>query len=128
MRVAGVTQGSASPECINDSTRASRFPNFPPGCKLAKSSSLNPRRSLKVTASASPNASIAVVEAVGASPSAQASCAIEQSNATSAAAAKVENVERTLLSAAFDFCFLPAPGIATAAPPFALFEGWEFRP
>ena len=63
-----VTHGTASPVCISDSTRASRFPNFPPGCRLAKSSSLNPRFSESVTASASPNASMVVVEAVGASP------------------------------------------------------------
>src|SRR5450755_3629061 len=134
-----VTRGKASPECINDSTRANRFPSFPPGCKLAKSSSLKPRRSLNVTASASPNASIVVVEAVGANPSAQASCAIEQSNATSAAPANVENLERTFLSAAFDFSsgapFLARPlrekwGLSLpdlteeTAPPFAPFEGW----
>src|SRR5271155_1279617 len=88
--VSGVTHGSAGPECIKDSTRANRFPNFPPGWRLAKSSSLNPRFSLSVTASASPRASIVVVEAVGASPSEQASSAIEQSRATSAAAAKVD--------------------------------------
>src|SRR5215467_5810584 len=90
MRVEGATRGSASPVCISDSTRANRFPNFPPGCKLAKSSSLNPRRSLNATASASPKANIVVVEAVGASPREQASCATEQSRATSAADARVE--------------------------------------
>src|SRR5215467_7122042 len=107
MRVEGATRGSASPVCISDFTRANRFPNFPPGCKLAKSSSLNPRRSLNATASASPKASMVVVEAVGASPKEQASCAMEQSKATSAAAARVETVcvERTLLSAAFDLDF-----------------------
>src|SRR5580704_10171233 len=90
MLVFGATRGIASPACIRDSTRANRLPSFPPGCRLAKSSSLNPRRSLNVTASASPKASIVVVEAVGASPKEQASCATEQSRATSAAAAKVE--------------------------------------
>src|SRR5260370_878075 len=104
--VCGLTRGSASPECISDSTRANLFPSFPPGCKLAKSSSLNPRFSLSVTASASPNASIVVVEAVGARPSEQASLAIEQSSATSAACAKVDaGVERAPSPADFDFDF-----------------------
>src|SRR5271170_4047986 len=102
--VSGVTHGSAGPECIKDSTRASRLPSFPPGCRLAKSSSLNPRFSLSVTASASPKASIVVVEAVGANPSEHASSAIEQSKATSAAEAKVDAcVERAPSPADFDF-------------------------
>src|SRR5271157_5576319 len=88
--VCAVTRGTASPECISDSTRASRLPSFPPGCRLAKSSSLNPRFSESATASASPRASMVVVEAVGASPSEQASLEIEQSKATSAAEARVE--------------------------------------
>src|SRR5579864_1335346 len=119
MRVEVATHGNAFPLCINDSTRANRFPSFPPGCRFAKSSSLNPRLSLRVTASASPNASIVVVEAVGASPSEQASCATEQSKATSPAAAKVEMecvepacvefacMERALLPAAFDLDLCP---------------------
>src|SRR5271154_1347669 len=93
----------ASPECINDSTRASRLPSFPPGCKLKKSSSLNPRFCESATARASPKASIVVVEAVGASPSEQASMEIEQSKATSAEDAKVEaRVERALPTVADD--------------------------
>ncbi len=60
------------------------------------------------TASASPSASIVVVEAVGASPSAQASCAIEQSSATSAAAAKVDNL------------FIPLSSRANARDPLLL--------
>src|SRR3984885_11444864 len=136
--VCGKTQGRSSPECISESTRARRLPSLPPGCRLAKSSSLNPRFSLKVTARASPSASIVVVEAVGARPSEQASCAIEQSSVTSAADAKVEQpcvdhvcvdvacMERALLPAAFDFCLLSGANTAEAAPPFALFEGWDF--
>src|SRR5207244_10205691 len=66
--VSGLTRGTASPVCISASTRASRLPSLPPGCRLAKSSSLKPRFSASAIASASPNASMVVVEAVGASP------------------------------------------------------------
>src|SRR5215467_7985641 len=91
--VLAVTRGKASPECISDSTRANCFPKLPPGCRLAKSSSLNPRFSERATASASPRASMVVVDAVGARPRLQASLATEQSSATSAAAANVDNLE-----------------------------------
>src|ERR1019366_7898054 len=76
-----------------------------PGCRLAKSSSLNPRFSESATANASPRASMVVVEAVGASPREQASWEIEQSKATSEEEAKVEargvdaSVGRTLFVA-----------------------------
>ena len=88
--VFGVTRGTASPVCIRLSTRARRLPSLPPGWRSAKSSSLKPRFSARVTAKASPSANIVVVEAVGASPSEQASLAMEQSNETSAADASVE--------------------------------------
>ena len=88
--VSGLTRGTASPVCISASTRASRLPSLPPGCRLAKSSSLKPRFSASATASASPKASMVVVEAVGASPRVQASLAMEQSSATSAAETRVE--------------------------------------
>src|SRR5208337_3799898 len=90
--VARVTRGMASPVCMSEETRAKRLPSLPPGCRLAKSSSLNPRRWERATASASPSANMAVVEAVGASPSEQASCATEQSRAISAACARVDRV------------------------------------
>src|SRR5215472_13176624 len=91
MRVLDATRGNESPLCISASTRASFFPSFPPGCRFAKSSSLKPRRSESATASASPRASIVVVDAVGASPNEHASFATEQSSAMSAASAKVES-------------------------------------
>src|SRR5664279_3308976 len=92
MGVDDLTRGTAFPVCIREDTRIKRLPSLPPGCRLAKSSSLKPRRSDNATASASPRASIVVVEAVGASPSEQASLATEQSSAMSAACANVDKV------------------------------------
>src|SRR5882762_336255 len=82
----------ASPLCISASTRASFLPSLPPGCRLAKSSSWNPRFSERATANASPRASMVVVEAVGARPREQASLSTEQSRATFAASARVESL------------------------------------
>src|SRR3974390_3194366 len=90
MGVDGDTRGRASWQCMSVDTRLSRLPSLPPGCRLAKSSSLNPLFSESATASASPNASMDVVDAVGATPKEQASLATEQSKATSAACASVE--------------------------------------
>src|SRR5262249_53777337 len=73
----------------------------------------NPRRSPTATATASPKPSTAAVEAAGASPKEQASCATEQSKATSAAEPKVE---------------MPDSLLDVGAPLFAIFEGWESRP
>ena len=100
MLVSANTRGRASPLCISASTRASFFPSLPPGCRFAKSSSLNPRFSESATASASPSASIVVVEAVGARPNEQASFATEQSSAISAASAKVESLLLLVLASA----------------------------
>ena len=40
----GRTRGTASPPCISASTRISRLPSRPPGCRLAKCSSRKPLR------------------------------------------------------------------------------------
>ncbi len=66
---------------------SSRRPSAPPGCERAKSSTEKPRASSTVSASASPSASAAVVLAVGASPSGQASLSTLASRCTSAACA-----------------------------------------
>ena len=72
-------------------TRVSkRRPSAPPGCERAKSSALNPRASSSATASASPSASCAVVLAVGARLSGQASFSTPLSSTTSAWRARVE--------------------------------------
>src|SRR5580704_987412 len=116
MRVLATTFGMSSPVCIRDSTRASFFPSFPPGCRFAKSSSLKPRFSDRATASASPNASMVVVDAVGASPREQASLATEQSSATSAASASVESPDRVRRA-------LPPGSPAQIASPVMLISG-----
>ena len=60
------TAGIASPVAITSSTLVSRRrPSAPPGCERAKSAGPKPRASRQATASASPSASIAVVEEVG---------------------------------------------------------------
>src|SRR2546425_1437885 len=69
------------------STRMRRLPSLPPGCRLAKSSCLNPFSTSTVIASASPIASDAVVLAVGTRFIGQASSVTLQSIATSAACA-----------------------------------------
>src|SRR5450830_532418 len=70
----GVTAGMASPLRITSRTCVSRRrPSAPPGWERAKSSSMKPRASSNETASASPMAKVAVVLAVGARFSVQAS-------------------------------------------------------
>ena len=70
-------------------TLSSLRPSLPPGCSTWKSSPEKPLRSSMATASASPSASITVVEVVGASPMGQASGASGSSSTTSAACARV---------------------------------------
>ena len=82
------TIGSASPLTMTSRTRVSRRrPIGPPGCERAKSSTEKPRASSSAIASASPSASVAVVLAVGARPSGQASASTAASRCTSAACA-----------------------------------------
>ena len=69
----GATRGRSSPLCISCSTRSSWLPSLPPGWNTAKSRAEKPRRSSSATASASPSASMQVVEVVGARPIGQAS-------------------------------------------------------
>ncbi len=88
--VSGETRGMSSPVCIRSSTRSSCLPSRPPGWSTAKSSTVKPRRSRSAMLSASPIASAAVVEAVGARPSGHASVRIETSRCTSAACASGE--------------------------------------
>src|SRR5262245_42336625 len=84
------TMGHLSPACMRDSARISRLPSFPPGCRLAKSSCLNPFSTSSVMASASPIASAAVVLAVGTRFIGHASSTTLQSIATSAACARLD--------------------------------------
>ncbi len=85
------TAGTRSPLCIRSATFSSRRrPSVPPGWLSAKSSGVKPRASRSATASASPIASVAVVLAVGARFSGQASCSTETSRCTSADLASVE--------------------------------------
>ena len=72
--------GTSSPRCTLISFR----PNCPAGWNIAKSSAVNFRSFITVSASASPSASIAVVEALGASPSGQASSIFPIASTTSA--------------------------------------------
>ena len=74
----------------SDTKVSKRRPNMPPGCERAKSSGLNPRASSKATANASPIAICAVVLAVGARLSGQASLSTPQSITTSAWFANVD--------------------------------------
>src|SRR5471032_907464 len=90
-RTSAATDGTASPLRMTSRTWVSRRrPSAPPGCERAKSSSLKPRRSSSATASASPSASVTVVDAVGARFSVQASLATETSRCTSASFARLE--------------------------------------
>ena len=85
------TAGTCAPLRITSRTRVSSLrPSAPPGCERAKSSSLKPRASSSATASASPMASCAVVLAVGAKFSGQASRATLLSSATWACLASVD--------------------------------------
>ena len=96
------TIGSAAPMRMTSRTWVSnRRPSAPPGWERAKSSTENPRASSTVSASASPSASAAVVLAVGASPSGQASVSTLASRCTSAACAS-------------DECSLPVSAISLA--------------
>ena len=89
----GGTCGTSPPLRMMSATRVSRRrPSAPPGCERAKSSALKPRASSSATASASPSASCAVVLAVGARLSGQASFSTPLSSTTSAWRARVESV------------------------------------
>ena len=83
-------------------------PNAPPGWERAKSSGLKPRASSRATASASPSASWAVVLAVGARLSGQASFSTPLSSTMSACRASVD---------------FNAPVIATIGTPSRLSTG-----
>ena len=56
MGVSGVTSGSSSGPCIRSPTRLRPAPILPPGCSTLKWLAVNPRRSSKATAKASPSA------------------------------------------------------------------------
>ncbi len=85
------TCGTSSPVRMMSVTRVNRRrPSAPPGCERAKSSALKPRASNSATASASPSASCAVVLAVGARLSGQASFSTPLSSTTSAWRARVD--------------------------------------
>jgi hypothetical protein len=88
--VARGTIGACSPEVISWSARINRFPSFPPGCRLAKSSWRKPLATSSVIASASPKGEGAVVLAVGTRLSGHASFETWQSSATSAALPSVD--------------------------------------
>ena len=83
--------GISSPACMRSATLASRAPRRPPGCRPAKSSGVKARLSISATASASPRASVIVVEVVGARPTEQASGAGGSRRAMSAARSSVES-------------------------------------
>ena len=81
----GGTEGASAPGRMTSLTSVSNLrPKAPPGCERAKSSALNPRASSRATANASPMASCAVVLAVGARLSGQASLSTPLSRAMSA--------------------------------------------
>ena len=85
------TEGTSSPVRITSRTCVSRRrPSAPPGCERAKSSAPKPLASSSATASASPRASAAVVLAVGARFSGQASLSTRASRCTSASRASAE--------------------------------------
>ena len=89
--VSGRTMGRSLPRRMtSDTCSSSRRPSAPPGCERAKSASVNPRCLRSATASASPIASVAVVLAVGARLSGQASAGTLTSRCTSASRASVE--------------------------------------
>ena len=66
MGVASATSGISA--CIRSATVASRAPSLPPGWKVRKCSGVKRRCSISATASASPSASVMVVEVVGTMP------------------------------------------------------------
>ena len=87
----GSTTGRSSPVRITSATCSSSLrPSAPPGCERAKSCGVKPRASSSATASASPIASVAVVLAVGARLSGQASSATLTSRWTLAARARFD--------------------------------------
>src|SRR5947208_13542688 len=80
------------PASMTSATRSNKWrPNVPPGWRAANCSRRNPLTSSSVTARASPSASAAVVLAVGASVSGQASSATLASSTTSAWRASTES-------------------------------------
>ncbi len=87
----GATCGKSAPLRITSLTWVSSLrPSAPPGCERAKSSALKPRASSSATASASPKASCAVVLAVGARLSGQASLSTLLSSVTPECRASVD--------------------------------------
>ena len=88
------TRGTRLPVRIRSRTFAKRIPIEPPGCSSAKSRSPNPRRSESDSARASPSASIAVVDAVGARLRGQASRGMAAEIAICAALAAGESALR----------------------------------
>ena len=89
--VCGRTRGTSAPRRMMSSTRVNtRRASAPPGCERAKSTAVKPRASSSATASASPIASAAVVLAVGARLSGQASSGTLTSSTAAAASARFE--------------------------------------
>jgi len=87
-RSAEATRHSASGR-ITSFTLVSLRPKLPPGWNFTKSRGLNSRMRAITSASASPNASMAVVEVLGASPNEQASRIGPRSSTTLALRANV---------------------------------------
>ena len=77
------TQGLRSPVRISSPTLISLRPRSPPGWKRAKSSGPKSRPSCTTSASASPSASMAVVDALGARPCGPGSAICPSSSTTS---------------------------------------------
>ncbi len=84
------TSGFAFPFRMMSPTLRSLFPRLPPGCNAAKSSGRNFLILRSVSASASPIASAAVVDAEGARLRGQASFVTPRSSTTSACLASVD--------------------------------------
>ena len=83
--VPGRTLGMSASLCMTSPTlSSSRRPSLPPGWERAKSSAVKPRIFSRLTASASPSASVTVVLEVGARLSGQASFSTEMSRWMSA--------------------------------------------
>ncbi len=89
--VSARTLGTCTPVRITSFTYNSRRPRAPAGCERAKSSSVNPRAFRSATARASPTARAAVVLAVGARFSGQASAGTRMSRCTVAICPRVES-------------------------------------
>src|SRR5579863_8289910 len=146
MGVERETRGMSSPECMRSRTLASCLPSLPPGWSSAKSSARNPLRRLTATARASPRASMAVVEAVGARLRTQASRSTLQSRTTSLAWARVEaRLQQKLISASplrlrvarrrrissvspeAERAMTASPGMRTPRSPWTASAGWRKR-